>query len=425
MIITKKTIRSIWIVFCLFIVIFNPPIVSFNLLHVVAFASWLWILTNRSEVKRRIYIGRVQHISFVLLGVMIYLGFNAAFNDNSIIAAVIDCFYFIFEIIPFCVYCVCNIEGDRMKIINWLRIVALIQAILAVMAFMMPSVKTYFNQKLINYGYGDVILDMMGYRQNGFASSLTSYSSYFQAFIAVICFYLFMNGKEKRMYNLALFALISFSAIINARTSIVILMLGILLILFGVSGNTARSGLLRLLIIIVGIIMLPFALRLIASSDNSTSMWISDGISDIKNILHGDVGGSNSFFYYYKDFWHIPDGLDILFGKGTVIMGSVGRLKYGISSDVGFVNDIWKGGIIYTLFLWFGFLWTLRLMKNYMNAIGDHLFCFILSFFFIVAILINLKGFFFVKEAHTIVYMLLFLSLLCDKRISYEGESTL
>lgn len=400
-------------IFCLFVVIYNPPIINFNLLHIIAAISWLFLLVNRDEIRKRICIRKLQNVSLIFAAFMIYLGMNAAIHGNSI-TIMVDYFYMIFEIIPFCIYVVCRTRNDEQSIIYYLKVVAGLQACLATLAFLVPSIKNYFNQRLISYGYGDVILSMTGYRQNGFASSLASYASFFQAFIAVVCFYAVIHNK-KVWINLGAFFIIAFSAIINARTSIVIIIIGVMIILFSKTQNGISGMVGKLLIILFAIVALPFLFRSIATSSNETYKWVFDGINDIQNILRGNVGSSNSFFYYYKNFWHLPTGMALIFGKGSIIMGSVGRLKYGVSSDIGFINDIWKGGILYSAVLWLGFVYLLKRMTKTAKQLNNMTILFLLRFFGVVAIIINLKGFFFVKEAQTIILMLLFVSLECNR----------
>lgn len=414
-----SSIRTVWVIFCLFVVIFNPPIVNFNLLHIVALYSWMFLIVNARKVREKIDIRRLQNISVVLLSVMSYLGMNALIHDNSI-TIVIDYFYIIFEIIPFCVYIVYIVDKGVEDVIKYMKIVSSIQAILGIAAFFIPIVKEYFNQRLISYGYGEVILSMSGYRQNGFAANLASYSSFFQAFMAVICFNSVFQNKKSRWINLWMSLMIAFSAVINARTSIVIITIGIIIVLASRSQNNIRGFIFKLAILIVAVFGAPILFRDISLSDNETYKWVSDGVLDIKNIFNGDVGGSTSFFYYYKDFWHLPSDISIIFGKGTIIMGSIGLMKYGVSSDVGFVNDIWKGGVLYSLILWGAFLLVMHRMMRTAKFNNNVNLLFFLRFFGIVSVIINFKGFFFVKEAQTIVFMLLFTAVLCNKYMRKE-----
>lgn len=60
--------------------------------------------------------------------------------------------------------------------------------------------------------------------------------------------------------------------------------------------------------------------------------------------------------------WNIPTGRILLFGSGHTIYGADGYAN----SDVGYVNDLWMGGIVGTILLYLAF--GILFVKAFQNA---------------------------------------------------------
>ena len=115
-------------------------------------------------------------------------------------------------------------------------------------------------------------------------------------------------------------------------------------------------------------------------------------------------------------FWNIPTGLALVFGTGHSIYGAEGYPN----SDVGYVNDLWLGGIIGTLILYAAF--ALLFIKAFKNTKEINVRCLIL--FFAVAILVfqvKANAIMFNAGTNTILPMLFFICFQ-SKQKSVLGE---
>ena len=93
--------------------------------------------------------------------------------------------------------------------------------------------------------------------------------------------------------------------------------------------------------------------------------------------------------YFVKEStWETPHNIaQLLFGTGVRVMGGS---TYGVRTDVGFINDIWYGGIIYTLSLYFGlFKWMRREIRS--DSISAE-FKTITNILFLILLVANIKG---------------------------------
>ncbi len=119
---------------------------------------------------------------------------------------------------------------------------------------------------------------------------------------------------------------------------------------------------------------------------------------------------------FKDDFWSIPTGLALVFGTGHSVYGAEGYPH----SDVGYINDLWTGGIVGTLILYAAF--ALLFIKAFRSSKDINVRCLIL--FFAVAILVfqvKANAIMFNAGINTILPMLFFICFQ-SKQKSSLGE---
>jgi hypothetical protein len=145
-----------------------------------------------------------------------------------------------------------------------------------------------------------------------------------------------------------------------------------------------------------------------------TYEWISSGIEEIILFTKGNT--DTGYFSYATDRgkYSIPTSIfAILFGKGHITMGM--ESTSGISSDVGYTNDIWFGGVFYLLIVYLFFVKMMwRLIKS-----NDGIISFIGIFLLILYPIINIKGIIFSMNSLTNFFILLFVVLIRSSK-SYK-----
>ena len=115
-----------------------------------------------------------------------------------------------------------------------------------------------------------------------------------------------------------------------------------------------------------------------------------------------------------------PKGTELVFGTGeSILWGN----KYGVCSDVGFINDLWRGGILYFTAIIGLFILTLwKIMHSGSITRQDGVF--LSGFLLLVFLLNNIKGSFFLHTDVTAVAWLLIPALVWN-RGDAEQEGTL
>ena len=179
-----------------------------------------------------------------------------------------------------------------------------------------------------------------------------------------------------------------FSAAINARVSMVVIGVCIGVLIF-FTPKKKRSVYLRYL---VGggmaVIFAFLGIILISYYAPHTFEWIRSGILEILEFLHGDI--NDGYFSYITDIGHLqlPKGIKLIVGSGARTLGGN---RYGISSDIGYINDIWLGGILYCIVIYSLMLYYLIKINKIKTSKDKNILTFIQYTLLFCAIFLNVK----------------------------------
>ena len=406
----KKAIEvNVILVLLLYMVIYNPPIFTINCIRVLMFPCWLYLFINRKGMNKYINLRKVITAE-ILIGLLLTYGITIAIINNNPPTNFTHLFYWFAGDIPFAlsvwIYLKKRNQGFRELILH-IVIAGVIMAITSVAALVSPSIKTVFTQKMLDYGvqYAE---RLSVYRNYGFAANLTSFASMLQSVICITCVFKAVRGEKK---YILLFPLLALSAIINTRSSILFLAFGILVIFI----VTVKKGqfVYVLRFIGIGILVLGFAemgLNIIQTYNPQTLTWLTSGYGSIISF----VTGSSSNLGYFGELEHMifdsfPSGIELIVGVGSGVMGNTGA-AYGVRSDVGFINDLWRGGILYFAIILFLYLTMLKHIYH-SNILDKETVSFFSLYFFIIFILTNIKGSFFIHSDLTVVFWLIYTAL--------------
>lgn len=382
-----KNLKYSWVVILTFLFIYYPPIIQINILHLLAVISWFHILRNyRKHASGLVYQYNYLKDSFFLLNILFYLYIMLLFNQNYNILIGYDIVIIIFEIIPIAYLIVDNFntcKGKR-QFYDLLLHVGLLQGIIAVIAFVVPEFQTWVINRMLNYGFRDIIVWMSGHRMYGFGYNFAYTFPIVQASLAVLSIYLSIYKKAKYI----LFTpILIFSGVINARSSLVVLLIGLALILFKFLNSRMKSKIRAITILFIIVFISIPALNYISELSPKTYAWIIEGGEEIRHIFTGDFSGSYSGYITSVNNYRLPDDIALLFGTSERTIR--GNNLY--QSDVGFINDIWMGGLIYALLIYFYLFYKIKQIQNNFNKYsvdGKLLSLFLLS----IIIAANFKG---------------------------------
>lgn len=386
-------------VFCL---LYNPPILPFNSMHLVGAISIAYLGLHYRMLPQLFKQKRYVNLIFFFVFLLIYLlmvGLSATYGSLAIAYFPM---YFLLDVIPFGLSVSLYHKKRGLQTADFTNLVlcvAAFQALLAAFSYFVPQIQDFFISRFVAYGYGEVYVILSRHRMYGFAGGLTYSTPILQSFLAIIA----MVKAQKEGYRfLFLAALLLFSAVINARVSIVVLAIGIVIMTLYGRISWKKKLVLLLSAGIAGILGISIILPVVASNSPQTYEWILKGIEEIVAFLRGNTEG---YFGYVADpaKYVLPDSaFAMLFGEGHSIMS--GTEGYGLQSDIGYINDIWTGGIVYVIVLYsFVTSCLIRLYKNnnelisFVGILGIALYPFL-----------NIKGIICNMNDMTVFVMLLF-----------------
>lgn len=310
-----------------------------NLLYIVL----LWTIFK----KRRKYLQLLHSFKtelWILILPLIYVLFWTLFGGESSVLtkhviALLDVFF-----VPLALVLI-SFEMGLTEESNYFRnflLLGAVASIISFVCFLVPGLQTFIKSSILRLDQDDYLF-WTEFRGFGLSDSLTSNYAYVQATIFVLgCIY----AKHNKWF-LFFLPLVFFSVLFNARTGIVIILVGLVIYFFSSKKILYSVG--------IGV----FAILILKElPDIMSSMGIgSDGIrwvtiifEDIYNVLLSqDIGQSRTGEELFDSMWILPDNTEEwLFGKGyTLFRHSVYK-----SSDVGWILQLNYGGIFYMILLY-------------------------------------------------------------------------
>lgn len=382
---------NIWILMGLFCLLYNPPILPFNSMHLVGALSIFYLLLRLGpafKMIRSFAVGGVFLALFLWFG---YLLLTVVLLHSEPFVLVSSPLYFIFDIVPFGMamrLAFNDNDWNAEDFINMVVIVAIIQALLALTAFLSSDVQAFFVSKFLDYGYGDVVVTLSRYRFFGFAGGLTFEMPILQSIVALLVIH---PSRKVQLLDYCVALLLFFSGVINARIAIVVVAIGFF-VMFVLDRTPLKKRLKHGMILLVsGVVGIVVLLPIISTYAPTTYNFVVGGVEDITAfIFRGDTREDQLGYFSYitnPNTYRLPGGvLEVLFGVGHSTMGM--QERYGYASDIGYINDLWLGGLFYIILLYLFFvLIMIKLWRNKNDRVS-----FIGILYLIMCPFINIKG---------------------------------
>lgn len=333
----KRLIR----VLGLFLLIYNPPIIGFNVIHILAVFA-LFVIIRSSRAKQLLL--DAYRRSHVFLVACLICSVSIIFNGTF--SSFLNLFAIFLEIIPVCVVFFYFYGEESGPLLDDVILTGCLQSVIAIFALLFPPLQSMIVGRMITVGYSDAMQTMASWRMFGLSRELTFAMPVVQSLIACLCLY-FSIVKDK-IYLIPIPFLV-FSSIINARTGIIVFGIGGLFVLLSTFRFKFSSV---LTIMIVGLILWASTnlFSSFISNNEVTAAWLLSGVEDITAFVSGgELDENDSYFTYLSkpEKYRVPENLlQFLFGTGE---RSQGNANIQFPSDIGYINDIWLGGIIYML----------------------------------------------------------------------------
>lgn len=370
----------------IFFLVFAPPLVPQinTALFATAIAFVLLVTKYRGSLVQTVKDSQIWKFFILMCAFFLYLAVVTlinvfVFKECVQLMHYIKLWYRLFMIVPVLLICTLYI-CIRCKELKYsvydlgmcFVYATLVQFVLAFAALICPQIKAFFVAVMYK-NTGDAYLGtpwVMERRGFGFSNSFVDSFGFGMGLIGALPLF-FVNKKRWKIICTVPFLI--FVSLVNVRTGLLIAAVGFVISVpvivkaFKTANKKARKKF--LITAVIAVILLALLVALVQVVNPKTIKWIlgdfssvvesvvPDGSSIIeKDIFEGmkdDSKSTTADILFSERFWNLPKGVTLIFGCGHTIFGAEGYPN----SDVGYVNDLWMGGVIGALLLYSSFVW--------------------------------------------------------------------
>ncbi len=374
--ISKKSIFVIFLYFFSFIFIYNPSIFfNFNLAYILTIISFVVILITKNSIKYFLYNKRILAFTFFNIFYLIYaFAFDISekptrwFTFFVTYLGVVNAYAFVLIFIK-----VYGFDFDRL--LDFLIKLGLIQVVFVILSILIPEFRDWVLSSVRSNGDIDLMSisnDYGGIRSFGLSSNFTSGLPMFMGILSLFSLYFLINKKQikYKLYYGFSFLLFLFTVVLNARIGLTPLMFFLLLYPFIILSNL-RNIVAFFIITCTGLIFSLFLWSYLSS--NKYFERLKMGYEEIEQLFKGEKTGNLSTL---SDMFFIPTNFHGFFwGEGVDVFG-----RYKLSSDIGFVRDIYMLGFLYFLLFFVVFYYLMKPFLFYARNKFGFIFIVILVF---------------------------------------------
>ena len=231
-----------------------------------------------------------------------------------------------------------------------LIIVTCIQFVLVIISFMIPTVKSIFVEIMLRDWQDTEQRDHIYWStfRRGYGLSTNLFDG-FGYIISILISIVFLKGlREKKIFYLILSGMMLFMPLVNARTGVLLTILSMIVIF---SFYTNFKNIIRVILLLGTIIcVLPSILSLLPKS---TLVWVTSGLEETLSLLNSESTSHGVYDEILKNDLVMPDSmLGFVFGMGAQpeVLGNYNGI------DSGYVQCIWRFGLVGSLLLYFGYV---------------------------------------------------------------------
>ena len=355
----KNKTAYIFFIIVLYFWLFYPPFWIFRdrliISNVICLVCILLCMT-KPRIYRDFYYRFKKE--FMYCGGLLFLSFFLTFFDfqTKVLTQHLLMFVNLFAVIPVLFYYAKkNDFGTESQIVRALLIVSCIGAFFSVMCIINPEFNQYVKYSLIKYDEDNFLFDL-DYRGFGIASGLTSTYGYVMGFIGALgVFYI----KENRWYLFAL-PFVFISVLLNARTGIIVMLMGIVL-----SFLRGRNFIGTAAVAVAAVLFASYFDTFLAmlNVNDEAIKWVMDFQEQAEEAASsGNIRDARQANMLLGEMWVLPDDLlQWITGRGYYLF----RNEHGVrASDVGWINELAYGGLIYLIPLLLLFYWIYRNVRH-------------------------------------------------------------
>ncbi|MFP3154181.1 hypothetical protein LQZ18_07050 [Lachnospiraceae bacterium ZAX-1] len=314
--------------------------------------------------------------------------------------------YFLFMIYPLAIALSTMFIKNGNKIETYLRMlicVGFLQAMIAICSYCIPPIWEIF-LKLLENVMSLSVIEFWSERNRlyGWSNTLMFSMAIVQGTLGILA--LAYALKKDKKYIIVV-PLIWIAGILNARTTFVVILIGMAISVYSLE-LLSKKNMKKVLAVIAIFAIFGIVVMNLSYINNG---WVLDGIKEIGNFFLGRKTGYFQYLDHENNIvaFALPKGLSFLTGTGNM----------GTQSDIGYIHDIWAGGLCYTVLLYLFYLYLIydmklslcKLLKN--KRIGNGIAIFAGSILFVT----NVKGHIFGLNEFMNLFVCTYIICCCTK----------
>lgn len=392
-----KKLRFLLFLFVFYIYIYNPIFVipNFGLVKLLLLASVINFFKKPYVYKR--YFNQYRFVFSVTIILILYVHLIVVLNNGNAVTTSYSLFIWLLETFFIPIFFIHTIipKYKDYGVFNVLIFLASIAGLIS--CYMLTD------QNFTNFVLGNIIrrpdneYDFWT-RDFGIAEGLSSSYGYIQGVMASLCL---LYGRWRKEYYLFFFIIV-ISALINARTGIISVIITLLYLFF--KSSVKVKVYFSVGATIIGIVLMSVIADYYDEYAKTLDNVFSFFTSTIDFVFYNE---KNDYYASLDQFLQLPDTVSgVIFGQGITLFGAESR----DSTDIAYVNQIFIGGLIYLM----GLLIIQFYIYRKMLILSTRKYLPILLL--IMALLINFKGLdFCISESYSRFVALLFFILLHNR----------
>ena len=396
----KKRLLFVIYLFFFYLFLFYPQFRGIPVLLspyiLIALLSFFLIFSNISSLKQNYRLFKKEILLLLLL--CFFTEFRVLLNGEYDISTLIYTYYWIIVIPLFIFYLnKINVKTDQ-QIFSIILVVGAIASLISSFCVISPSFNSYVKEQLL---VEDEFLSMNNYRGFGIAYRLTS--SYGFILGVILGMSILLYNKFKWFFLFIPFMLLSI--ILNARTGIIISLASLLVFFF----YTKRKIYFIIIISFLFIFLLYFLVDIVflLGLEEKSVMFIVEFLDEIIGTYESGNISNSTAGTLMGEMWIMPSSIiEWLVGSGIYLFSMH-------KSDVGWVNQLNFGGILYlTLIIVLFYIMLRRLVRIGYKPLA--------LFLFIALVIINTKGILYPSIMELNLFFFLYYSIVRYKLLYYQ-----
>lgn len=374
-----------------FIFIYQPGLNNNIILFFSIFLLLLLILVLYCLVKygkNFIYSIFTRQFRIFILGIVLasaYFAWRALSTGNN--PRIFQNLLIIIQIFALLVVCFVlnkSFKYDRKQILTYFLNMGVIQCFIAIIMLIFSNLHNialhlYYASRVEN----DFISSVRIY---GLSSDYTFFTPIFHGILGIVALCLALEFGFKYLLYIPPLSLI---ILLNGRTGFLLFIIGGMVALVILSMKNTMSLIKGLFVIVSITILGGISVYFIYENSPATFAWISSGFQDLLNFFNGEKTGNFATLHNMMVF---PTGINLLFGMGFRLYDNTqGFLR----SDIGYVNDLFMGGLVYVSILYITIIRTLLYGITDTKKVKDPFYKINVALsisFILVLLLANYKG---------------------------------